>query len=82
MYAIHNKKIKTDKRDAQALCESCRLGAYREAHRTSEEQRQIKSLLAVREALVQTRARYITVIKTRGSAQKGYGCIRKMQIGS
>jgi AraC-type transcriptional regulator N-terminus len=36
MYATRDKKIKTDKRDARALCEACRLGAYRPAHRTSE----------------------------------------------
>jgi transposase len=39
MYAARDKKIKTDKRDARALCEACRLGAYRPAHRTSERQR-------------------------------------------
>ena len=27
MYATRDKKIKTDKRDARALCEACRLGA-------------------------------------------------------
>lgn len=35
MYATRDKKIKTDKRDARALCEAGRLGAYRLAHRTS-----------------------------------------------
>jgi len=36
MYATRDRRIKTDKRDARALCEACRLGAYRPAHRTSE----------------------------------------------
>ena len=39
MYATRSKKVKTDKRDARTLCEACRLGAYRPAHRTSDEQR-------------------------------------------
>ena len=34
-YATRDRRIKTDKRDARALCEACRLGAYRPAHRTS-----------------------------------------------
>ena len=42
MYATRDKKIKTDKRDARALCEACRLGAYRHAHRTSERQRKVR----------------------------------------
>lgn len=41
MYATRDKKIKTDERDARALCEACRLGAYRPAHRTSEKQRKM-----------------------------------------
>jgi transposase len=28
MYATRDRRIKTDKRDARALCEACRLGAY------------------------------------------------------
>jgi transposase len=36
MYATRSRKVKTDKRDARTLCEACRLGAYRPAHRTSE----------------------------------------------
>ena len=62
MYATRDKRIKTDKRDARALCEACRLGAYRPAHRTSDAQRDIRSHLAVRETLVRTRAKYISLI--------------------
>ena len=29
MYATRSRRVKTDKRDARALCEACRLGAYR-----------------------------------------------------
>jgi transposase len=63
MYATRSRRVKTDKRDARALCEACRLGSYRRAHRTSEAQRQVKRLLVVREALARTRAKYVTTIK-------------------
>jgi transposase len=64
MYATRSKRIKTDKRDARALCEACRLGAYRKAHRTSTEQRHIRAQLSAREALVGTRTKYIVLIKS------------------
>ncbi len=48
MYATRSKKVKTDKRDARTLCEACRLGAYRPAHRTSDKQRDVRAHLAVR----------------------------------
>src|SRR6266540_4587317 len=54
MYATRTRRIKTDRRDAQALMEACRLGAYRLAHRTSEAQRQVRALLVVRDNLVRT----------------------------
>jgi transposase len=55
--------VKTDRRDAQALCEACRLGAYRPAHRASDRSRHRRGLIAAREALVQTRTRYISVVR-------------------
>jgi transposase len=64
MYATRSKRIKTDKRDARALCEAGRLGAYRRAHRTSREQRHIRAQLSAREALVGTRTKYIVLIKS------------------
>jgi transposase len=64
MYATRSRKVKTDKRDARTLAEACRLGAYRPAHRTSDEQRHVRAQLAVREALVRTRTRYISLIST------------------
>ena len=69
MYAQRSKRVKTDRRDARALCEACRLGAYRKAHRTSQAQRKRRQMLTVREALVRTRARYISVIKTLARAE-------------
>src|SRR5262245_4762362 len=37
MYARRDKKVKTDKRDARALANALRLGAYQAAHRRSLE---------------------------------------------
>lgn len=64
MYATRSRKVKTDKRDARTLAEACRLGAYRPAHRTSDRQRHVRAQLAVREAMVRTRSRYISIIST------------------
>lgn len=64
MYATRSRKVKTDKRDARTLAEACRLGAYRPAHRTSDRQRHVRAQLAVREAMVRTRSRYIALIST------------------
>jgi transposase len=62
MYATRDKRIKTDKRDARTLCEACRLGAYRPAHRTSDRQRDVRAHLIVRDTLVRTRSKYISLI--------------------
>jgi transposase len=59
---VRSQRVKTDRRDARVLAEACRLGAYRPAHRTSPARRQLRAELTVREALVRTRARYISVI--------------------
>ncbi len=63
MYATRSRRVKTDRRDAQALMDACRLGAYRPAHRTSEAQRQVRALLVVRDHLVRTRVREIQVMR-------------------
>jgi len=63
MYASRSKRVKTDKRDARALCEALRLGAYREIHRASDARRHLRAQLTVRDARVRTRTRYIAVIK-------------------
>jgi len=59
MYAQRTRKVKTDRRDARALAEACRLGAYRPAHRTSDAQQHVRAQVAVREVLVQTRCKYV-----------------------
>jgi transposase len=63
MYSERSRRIKTDRRDARALAEACRLGAYRPAHRSSDEQHHVRGQLAVREALVRTRTRYISLVR-------------------
>ena len=63
MYATRSRKVKTDRRDARALAEACLLGAYRPAHRLSDPQRHVRGRLGVRDALVHTRTRYISVIR-------------------
>jgi transposase len=63
MYATRSARVKTDKRDARTLCDALRLGAYRPIHRVSEAQRHVRAELAVRDALVRTRTRYIAIIK-------------------
>src|SRR5262245_24101246 len=65
MYAARSRTIKTDRRDARALAEACRLGAYRPAHRLSDAQRHVRGRLTVRDALVRTRTGYISVIPAR-----------------
>jgi transposase len=62
MYATRSRRVKTDKRDARTLAEACKLGAYRPAHRASDRRRHTRAMLAVREVMVRTRAKYITLI--------------------
>ena len=61
MYATRHRKVKTDRRDARALAEACLLGAYRPAHRLSDAQRHVRARLTVRDTLVRTRTRYISL---------------------
>lgn len=65
MYATRSRRVKTDRRDARTLAEACRLGAYRAIHRVSDAQRHVRAELAVRDALVRTRTRYVALIKAR-----------------
>jgi transposase len=64
MYASRSRKVKTDKRDARALCEACHLGAFRRAHRSSDASRMLRKHLAAREALVQTPSRMISLCRS------------------
>ena len=64
MYGRKRKKIKTDKRDAEAMFEANRAGLYHKAHRRSARGREMVRLLATRESLVRTRTRWINVCRT------------------
>jgi transposase len=57
------ERSKLDRRDAAALAEACRVGAYRAVHRVSPAQRQVRQQLRVREALVATRGRLIAMVR-------------------
>ena len=72
MYATHTRKVKTDRRGARALADACLLGAYRPAHRLSDAQRHVRGRLSVRDAVVRTRTRYISLIRAL-LRQQGYG---------
>ncbi len=71
MYATRSRKIKTDRRDARALGDACALGAYRVAHRSSPEARERRAEVAVRDALVSSRTKYISLTRTL-VRQEGY----------
>jgi transposase len=63
MYATRSRRVKTDRRDARTLMAACRQGTYRRAHRLSEPRRHVRAELAVRDALVRTRTRYVALAK-------------------
>lgn len=65
MYGHRHQRYKTDRRDARALAGACAQGLYRRAHRTSEARRTVRAELVVRDALVRSRARYISVLRAR-----------------
>jgi transposase len=64
MYAHRSRRIKTDRRDVAALADACRLGIYREAHRRSSAQVTMQWHLTVRDQIVRTRTRSITLMRT------------------
>ena len=68
MYANRSRRTKTDKRDARTLLDACETQAYRPAYRLSDARRHVakrpqRAELAVRDALVRTRTRYIALAK-------------------
>ena len=71
MYATRTRQVKTDGRDARALAEACLLAAYRPAHRLCDPQRHVRGHLGVRDALVRTHTRYLSLIRAR-LRQHGY----------
>lgn len=92
MYAQRSRRVKTDRRDAEALAHACRLGAYHPAHRTSEHQRQVRGSLTVRDALVRSRTRWISVVRAllrqhgyrlrSGAAESFIGRIEELELSA
>ena len=81
MYATRSRRTKTDRRDARTLMEACRLGAYRPAYRLPDARRHVRAELAVREALVRTRTRYIALANAReGVGAAGWAPRRGHQL--
>src|SRR4029450_4472445 len=63
MYATRSRRTKTDRRDARTFLDPCRLGALRGAAAGGDERAQVRTQLAVREALDRTRTRYLGLAK-------------------
>jgi len=63
MYGHRDPRIKTDRRDVVALCEACRVGIYKRAHRVSDEQRGRRRALTVRAQLVRQRTALINLLR-------------------
>ena len=56
MYGERTRRVKTDRRDAEALAEACLKQNYRPAHRLSDDARRLRARLAGRTTLVKSRA--------------------------
>lgn len=63
MYASRSARIKTDRRDARALCEACGRGHYRVAYRIVEPWRSVRRLLSQRCVLVRARTAQINLTR-------------------
>src|SRR5262249_17316217 len=63
MYATGTGKGKPERREARARAEACLWGPSRPAPRLSDAQRHVRARLTVRDALVRTRTRYISLIR-------------------
>jgi transposase len=64
MYGHRTRRIKTDRRDVAALAEACRLGIYQAAHRRSAARSAMQWHITIRDQLVRTRTRAISLIRT------------------
>lgn len=63
MYAARQQKVKTDRADAQALAQACRLKLYKPAHRMTDEQRRARKQLATRALLVRHRTKTVNFVR-------------------
>lgn len=60
MYAERTRRVKTDRRDAEALALACARGTYQPSHRLSDDARQLRATVKARKTLVRMRARIAT----------------------
>lgn len=63
MYGTLRRRVKTDVRDVEALCEANRRGWYRASHRASRAQRTLRQRLGVRRQLVRLRSSLIAQLR-------------------
>ncbi len=61
LHANRSRRTKTDARAARTWTDACETGAWQPAYRLSEARRHVRAELAVRDALVRTRSRYIAL---------------------
>jgi transposase len=59
MYAERTRRVKTDRRDAEALMNACLKGNHQPAHRLSDEARQRRATVMTRKTLVRMRAKLV-----------------------
>jgi len=64
MYGDRSRRVKTDRRDVAALADACRRAVYRAAYRRSDQQRAVQAQLRVRQGLVNTRTRAISLARS------------------
>jgi transposase len=63
MYGTLRRRVKTDRRDVEALAEANRRGWYRPAHRVSRLQRTLRQRLGIRRQLVRMRSSLIAQLR-------------------
>lgn len=63
MYGGRSRRMKTDLRDVAALTLACAQGIYRPVHRRTAARRAIQAQLRVRDELVETRGRAISLVR-------------------
>src|SRR3990172_1010606 len=63
MYATRSRRGKTDQRGARTVMGGRPARTYRPAHRLSAPRRHVRAELAVRDAVVRTRTRYVALAK-------------------
>ena len=69
MYAERTRRVKTDRRDAEALVWACVKGNYKRAHRLSDSARRLRMSVSIRKRLVRARASSVVQLKAMLAAE-------------